>query len=471
VAVISVHSGMMVFGENRHQEIQSSAKSPALKVLIIGNFSGATDRSLPLHARKHLRIDADSFDEVFARLGVSIAIPFSQEPLKFASFDELHPDHLYDNAALFNRFRHLKKQLQSPSQFDAAVSQLWQEGIIEQPHLAAPTETKSAENLLDSLLSGTLSDRTPGIADQLIQQVIAPYVQPKEHPKAAEYVTAVDFAVNQVMRQIMHSAAFQQLEASWRGLDFLQRRLDLDHSVHLSILDVTSEEIRQGALESENIESTDLWQNLQAVMAGKGNYDVILVDEILLPNSESLQVLKYFSQLAEKADAILLAGADLKIAGGVETTSAGEKVVLADAVADAWSSLRQETFAERVFVAAPRVLLRLPYGKATAQTEQFRFEELPENGAHEYYLWGNGAYLLLCGLLQNRASQVGASFIDNLPLHIYRDSFGDETIKPCAETYLTESQVSDLENSGFTVLQSVRANNRVMIQRWRSLKA
>src|SRR5690606_18104341 len=160
----------------------------ALKVLVVGNFAGAANRSEPLNSRKHLRLDADTFDSVFARLRVSAAMPFSREPLGFASFEEMHPDHLYDNVGLFSRYRQLKNQLQSPSRVDEAIRQLWQEGLIEKPQEPTPSETMPQSNLLDSLLSGAVSDQAPGIADRLIRQTIAPYLEPKEHPKAAEYV-------------------------------------------------------------------------------------------------------------------------------------------------------------------------------------------------------------------------------------------------------------------------------------------
>ena len=135
MAGIRVQSGVMVFGEDKtssSQQIGGPDKKP-LQVLVLGDFAGAAPRTQPLLQRKHLRVDADTFDEVFARLGVAVKLPFDEEPVRFSCLQDMHPDHLYENVSLFNRYRALKKQLQSPAHFSQAVARLSGEGLIETP--------------------------------------------------------------------------------------------------------------------------------------------------------------------------------------------------------------------------------------------------------------------------------------------------------------------------------------------------
>jgi type VI secretion system protein ImpC len=459
VAGISVRSGVMVFGNNEVSTERSGSDASALKVLVLGDFAGAAPRAQPLEHRKHLRIDADTFDDVFSRLGVAVKLPFDEQAVRFSCLQDMHPDHLYDNISLFNRYRAIKKQLQSPSQFSAAVTLLSSEGLIEHSaeNLHEQPSATTQPDLLDEILSGNVSSRAGGIADQLIRQTVAPYLQPKEHPKVPEYLAAVDEAMGEVMRKIMHSYAFQKLESGWRGLDLLQRRLDLDRSCQLWLLDAASAELqpdREGF--AGDFSATDLGRNISA-QTGKASYDVIVFDENLSAEAAGLQKLEMLLAVAEQTGALVLAGGDDHFATWIAAT-------------DQWQELRQHSAADRVFVSCPRVLLRLPYGKRTAVIDSFAFEELPLQGAHDYYLWGNGAYLLLMALVQAERRPVGACHIENLPLHVYRDEDGDEAIKPCAEFYLAEKQVGELESLGLTVLQSMHNSNTVMIQRWRSLK-
>lgn len=458
MAGIRVQSGVMVFGGENPSSTQgrSGAGKKPLRALVIGDFAGAAPRTQPLLQRKHWRIDADSFDDVFTRLGVSVKLPFDDEPVRFSCLQDMHPDHLYENISLFNRYRSLKRQLQSPSQFANASAALLDEGLVdaakEQDH-SAPQEQSS---LLDSVLSGSPYANTASFADQLIRQTVAPYLEPKQHPKVPEYLAAVDLAMAQVMRKIMHAEAFQKLEASWRGLDMLQRRVDLDRICHLHLLDApTSEILADFAQAQGDFSASTLCQNLARRVAGQPPYDVVILDDILLADTLTAERLAILNALADSTDAVILAGGDRHFA---------------EVAGEVWESLRSSAVAERIFVASPRALLRLPYGKRTAVIDSFAYEELPEPGAHDYYLWGNGAYLLLQALTQADGDTVGACHLGDLPLHVYRDEDGDEALKPCAEFYLPEGAVTTLEEAGFTVLQSVQNSNSILVQRWRSIK-
>ncbi len=470
---ISVRSGVMTFEQNR---AESAGSAPALRVLVLGNFSGAGGAALPLSRRKHLRVDGDTFEEVFERLGVSLTLPLGDQPIRFNSLDDLHPDHLYDKVALFRRYQQLKQQLRSPAQFAQAVAALQQDGLI-----AAPTADPAADpvarpaavqndQLLESLLRGaSVSENT---IEQLIRQTLAPYLQPGDHPKTEEYLGAVDQAVNQVMRQIMHATSFQKLEASWRSLDLLRRRLDLDRACQLFLLDVSEAEILTDAERAGgDLTQSALLQNLQANQE-KG-YDLLLSDPLLAGTEDDVRLLARLVDLAEQVGALLLAGA-LAEPGGHMDAWMDVPQPLTAAAEEAWEQLRGHNHSARVFVAAPRYLVRLPYGGKTAVIDSFAYEELPAPGAHAFYLWGNSAYLLLLALVEGfarggRSAEPGPCILADMPLHVYTDADGDDALKPCAEVYLAEKALRALEERGFTAMQSMRNTNSIRLGRWNSL--
>lgn len=462
MAGIRVQSGVMVFGGDKTSPMgyEGGSDEKPLQVLVLGDFAGAAPRTQPLLQRKHLRVDADSFDAVFSRLGVAVKLPFDDEPVRFSCLQDMHPDHLYENVSLFNRYRSLKKQIQSPAQFERAVAALSSEGLVDMPVEQGESVVPVQANLLDSVLSGSSFSNTASFSDQLIRETIAPYLEPKQHPKVPEYLAAIDLAMAQVMRKIMHAEMFQKLEATWRGLDMLQRRVDLDRKCHLHLLDVPSTEILADFTDAQgDFSASALCRNVSQRIAGKSPYDVIVLDDILLADTRISERLTVLGALAECTDALILAGGDGNFA----------ERVLGEAE-ESWQQLRRSPVADRLFVTCPRALLRLPYGKRTAVIDSFTYEELPEPGAHDYYLWGNGAYLLLMALAQANSLTLGACHLENLPLHVYRDEDGDEALKPCAEFYLPEARVTALEEAGFTVLQSVQNSNEIMLQRWRSMK-
>ena len=201
MAGIRVQSGVMVFGGDKTSPMgyEGGSDEKPLQVLVLGDFAGAAPRTQPLLQRKHLRVDADSFDAVFSRLGVAVKLPFDEEPVRFSCLQDMHPDHLYENISLFNRYRSLRKQLQSSAQFERAVATLSGEGLVDIPVVQGESAVPMQASLLDSVLSGSSFSNTASFSDQLIRETIAPYLEPKQHPKVPEYLAAIDLAMAQVM--------------------------------------------------------------------------------------------------------------------------------------------------------------------------------------------------------------------------------------------------------------------------------
>jgi type VI secretion system protein ImpC len=67
----------------------------------------------------------------------------------------------------------------------------------------------------------------------------------------------------------------------------------------------------------------------------------------------------------------------------------------------AWTEFRQSPEAAWIGLALPRILLRMPYGKATAPCEALDFEELPGKPEPGSMLWANPAPF--CAMLLGQA--------------------------------------------------------------------
>jgi len=128
-----------------------------------------------------------------------------------------------------------------------------------------------------------------------------------------------------------------------------------------------------------------------------------------------------------------------------------------------WDELRAIPEAPYLGLALPRFLLRLPYGARTSAIESFPFEEMPAAPAHAHYLWGNPALAFLTLLTAG-----GALNLDGLPLHTYQDD-GEWRMTPCAEVWMTETQVLALIDLGLMPLVSFRDSDRVRLAGFRAI--
>jgi len=123
---------------------------------------------------------------------------------------------------------------------------------------------------------------------------------------------------------------------------------------------------------------------------------------------------------------------------------------------------------------APRVLLRLPYGKATDPTTQFAFEEQGPAPDHETLLWGPGslALALMVGQsLSNCEADTEPDSVTELSdLPAYTFFRGDQAeLQPCAEVLMGESAGLALLERGVMPLLSHRQRASVRLMRLQSI--
>ena len=166
--------------------------------------------------------------------------------------------------------------------------------------------------------------------------------------------------------------------------------------------------------------------------------------------------------IASTAGGPLLAGAGPSLAGSGEA-----------ALAD-WTALRRSEAAPWIGLAAPRVLLRMPYGKASDPIEVFAFDECAGEPAPNELLWANGsvAALLLIGRAFNERGwdmEPGDEReIGDLPAYTFtRD--GERHMQPCGERLLTESQIDSMIKRGLIPIASRRDRNAVVAIRFQSI--
>jgi len=109
--------------------------------------------------------------------------------------------------------------------------------------------------------------------------------------------------------------------------------------------------------------------------------------------------------------------------------------------------------------------LRLPYGPRTSPIDSFEFEEMPGPPVHRHYLWGNAAIACLAILARGEAENLN---LDGLPAHTYKQD-SEWTMTPCAELFMTETQVLALIDQGLMPLVSYKDRPLVRLAGFRAV--
>jgi len=407
-----------------------------VRILAIGNFGGRAGKRPAL-------VDRDNFDDVLRAAQVAIG------PLPIRELDDFHPDRIFSSLEVFATLRKNRERLMAgdlppaAAEPDPSVAAMPASELLDRMVEEASPGFPSAQNALDDF-------------DLLVHRIVQPHIQPKPDPRRAELVSQVDEAIAEQMRRILHHPGFQAVEAAWRGLFFLVRRLETSERLKLYILDVKDPE-------------TAVEETVRVVLEepiGSEPWSLIAVNFTFGESARDLESLAMLAAIGRTARAPVLAAASPRLLGcrSLAETPDPRRWQPDPEIEQPWAKLRTLPEAGWIGLALPRFLLRLPYGEHTSPIETFRFEEMTGAPRHEDYLWGNPVWALVSLHAESRLE------IDGLPLHVYPGD-GEPCLKPCAETLLTEAAAGHILDSGLMPLVSIKGADRARLLRFQTITA
>jgi type VI secretion system protein ImpC len=450
------------------------------RILVLANLRGAAERP-PLAERAPVRVDRDDFDAVLERMQPQVQIRLdgsdaARVTVRIRDLDDLHPDQLYARLPVFKAMRELRKRLDDPATFRQAVRELT--GEPDAP--AGP----AGGSLLDSILGEIYGSEpaSPGQArgplyrdplSEFIRAAMSPHLVPGEDPRKAAFTQRIDRGIATMMRAVLHDAGFQAVEAAWRAVHLLVRTVETDASLGVWLLDVTREELDADT----ELERSALYRTIverEAGTAGGVPWSLLAGDFQFGPAAGDVALLARLARIAQATRAPFLAGAHPSLAGAPGFEGDLDPADWSTAEAPEWAAFRRSAAARSIGLAAPRFLLRLPYGEDGEPCEAFAFEEAEAPAPHESLLWANPAYAcatLLARAFSHAGWRMAAAFDPNLsglPLYLQRVS-GETRAQPCAETLMTERAAGRLLERGLMPLASMRDRDAVRLVRLQSV--
>jgi type VI secretion system protein ImpC len=425
------------------------------RIVLLGNFSAGQNR-----LRKPVRVDFDNFEEVMARLHPQLELPGPDDPirLRFESLDDFLPDALYQSLPLFQELSQQRDQiLETP-----ATPKL-------RRHSSAPDPVESAlgsGSLLDDILSGSetasQSQRKPDAWQQTLEDIVAPHVTPAPGRRETELAAQIQDTTELAMRMVLHHPTFQELEAAWRSVDFLLRRLEIGAELQLYLMDLPKQELLASPDSLFRLQDGEPW----AVIAGLYTFEA---------EAEELRALEQMARTVADLGAPFLSSVSPRLVGcdsfGSHPDPEDWTAALAAEAEEQWNILRAMPGAQWIGLALPRFLLRDPYTRDSV--ESFAFEEMTTPPDHGDFLWANPAVACVCLL--------GESFLEDgwdirlrntqlsgLPLYNYKAD-GESEMKPCAECWMAERTAEKLMSRGLMPVASMKHRDAVRLIRLQSI--
>lgn len=295
----------------------------------------------------------------------------------------------------------------------------------------------------------------------------------------SESIAVIDDLVNGQLNAVLHHPAFQALEASWRGLEYLADRLDeaADPKIHVRVLNATWRELEEDFDRAIEFDQSQLFRKVYSEefdMPGGTPFGVLVGDyQVQLRASSEhrndVSVLRHLSQVAAASFCPWLTSASPDLFG-IEDFSTLERNLNLESIFRGteyvkWRALRDSPDARFLGLLLPRVLMRLPYRDDGTRVDGFRFHEDVTGPDRSKYLWGNPAYALAGVLIRSfgqsgwladirgaRRDVEGSGLITTLP----RESFATDALgvapKCSTEVIVTDVLERQLAEFGFMAI-------------------
>ncbi len=278
-----------------------------------------------------------------------------------------------------------------------------------------------------------------------------------------------DIMLSKQLTEIMHDSDFQRLEAAWRGLHYFVKNSETGDHLKVRVLNVSKRELLQDFESATEFTESALWKKIYSAefnTFGGDAYGALIGDFEFSRHPEDVLLLDHLSKVAAAAHAPFISAAGSDMFGMKSFTQMPDPHDLSKIFDKSnpentkWLSFRESEDSRWVVLTMPRVVMRLPYGKATKRVDAFGFEE-EVNGEHENYLWGNAAYALgarltdafakyhWCGRIRGPE---GGGVVEGLDPHVFKTREGDIAAKCPTETLIDDSRVNELTKLGFSAL-------------------
>ena len=344
-----------------------------------------------------------------------------------------------------------------------------------QAQTAGQTTTQDPEDF-SSLLKQSFKPRTERAASDvenavstLVKEALSDQSMIKEDvlDTIEAMIAKLDAKLTEQVNQIIHAPEYQQLESSWRGLNYLVFNTETDTNLKIKVMNVGKTELYNhlrmypGAKWDQSPLFKQIYESEFGTLGGQP-YGSLVGDYYFSHLPKDVQLLRDLSKIAASAHCPFFSAVD-SITMGMDSWNDLSKPRDLAKIFDTpeyagWRGLRDSSDTAYVGLCMPRVLARQPYGAKGEPVEEFAFEEETDGHKGEKFGWMNAAYAMAVNInrafkeygwcTKIRGVQSGGE-VTNLPTHTFPTDDGDIDQKCPTEISITDRREAELAKAGF----------------------
>ena len=283
-------------------------------------------------------------------------------------------------------------------------------------------------------------------------------------------LAAIDAKLTEQINLVLHAPEFQELEATWRGLDYLITHTETDEMLKIRFFNISKDELGKTLKKYKGVawDQSPIFKKTyeeQYGTFGGEPFGVLVGDYLFDESPKDIELLDNISKVAAASHAPFIAGANASLMQMETWEQLGNPRDLTKIISTpdyaAWKSLRDSNDARYLGLVMPRFLARLPYGQKTEPVDAFDFEEDTGAADHSKYCWSNAAYAMAVNINRSfklygwcttiRGIESGGE-VKGLPLHTFKTSDGGVDYTCPTEIAITDRREAELTKNGLISL-------------------
>lgn len=284
----------------------------------------------------------------------------------------------------------------------------------------------------------------------------------------------IDKAIQLQVNQIIHAPQFQQLEGTWRGIEFLAKNTIVSPRLKIRLLNVSKQELASDLGRATKYDRSVLWKKVYEESFGQLGgepFSVLVGDYEFSRSNADVDLLTRVSKVAASAHTPFISAASASLLGLESYSKLGTEFKSPDDIAKRfdnplyikWNHFRSSEDSRYVALTMPRVLIRQPYAPDSPNAvSAFTFVEDVSGPDQSKFLWSNAAYAFAQRVTSSyfrkgwgvdiRGVDGGGGEVAGLPIHTFKTDDGEIDVACPTETLIPDRYEAQLSEAGFLPL-------------------
>jgi type VI secretion system protein ImpD len=280
--------------------------------------------------------------------------------------------------------------------------------------VSATQEQQSDSLNVESLLTQCLDHSNNAHVDQCVSDWLYSSIASSKNRSreqlqyiAQQALLSIGKIINHQLDEILHHPRFKQLEASWRGLEYLtnvEADYDENLTIKVKVLNVGWKELGKDLTRAIEFDQSSIFKRVYSDefdTPGGEPFGVLLGDYAVTHRARpgnpatDVEVIKHISDVATAALCPFITGVDSSLFGLDSLRELGYPLDLSSVFEQKeyfqWNKLRSYEGTRFVGLTLPDMLMRHPYSADNTRDEDFFYKERTDS-VDKDFLWGNSCY-------------------------------------------------------------------------------